>query len=229
MKTIIVLADGMSDYPIEKLGGKTPLMAARTPAIDRLCAQSRCGMLVTVPADMAPGSEVANLAVLGYDARKVYQGRGVLEAASMGVELAGNDLAMRCNIICIEDNKIKNHSAGHISSEESLQLVATLNERLAAPRVRFHPGVSYRHLLVIKDGKNDFSCTPPHDVPGTPFRDVMPRPRGEKSVTAELVCSEVASGRTTSNPKATNAAISSPPLTRPQAEQRRKVGIMPSW
>ena len=187
MKYIIILADGMSDYPIERLGKKTPLMAARTPAIDRLCAQSRCGQLVTVPEDMPPGSEVANLAVLGYDVHRVYQGRGVLEAASMGVELAGNDLAMRCNIICIENEKIKNHSAGHISSEESLQLVAALNEKLAAPRVRFHPGVSYRHLLVIKDGENDFECTPPHDVPGTPFANVMPRPKGEKSATAGML------------------------------------------
>ena len=139
MKYIIILADGMSDYPIERLGGKTPLMAARTPAIDRLCAQSRCGRLITVPDDMPPGSEVANLAVLGYDVRKVYQGRGVLEAASMGVELADNDLAMRCNIICIENEKIKNHSAGHISSEESLQLVEALNEKLAGPRSAFIP------------------------------------------------------------------------------------------
>ena len=153
MKTIIILADGMADYAIEKLGGKTPLMAARTPAIDRLCARSRCGRLVTVPDDMPAGSEVANLAVLGYDVRKVYEGRGVLEAASMGVDLAADDLAMRCNIICIEDGKIKNHSAGHISSPEALQLVAALNEELSTPRVRFHPGVSYRHLLVIKDGK----------------------------------------------------------------------------
>lgn len=187
MKYIIILADGMSDYPIEKLGGKTPLKAARTPAIDRLCAQSRLGRLVTVPDDMPAGSEVANLAVLGYDVHRVYQGRGVLEAASMGVELAANDLALRCNIICIEDGKIKNHSAGHIGSEESLQLVETLNEELSGPRIRFYPGVSYRHLLVIKDGKNDFDCTPPHDVPGTPFRDVMPRPRGEKSATAGLL------------------------------------------
>ncbi|HEX7502403.1 MAG TPA: 2,3-bisphosphoglycerate-independent phosphoglycerate mutase, partial [Acidobacteriota bacterium] len=110
-----------------------------------------------------------------------------LEAASMGVELAADDLAMRCNIICIEDGKIKNHSAGHISSGESLQLVAALNEKLAGPRVRFHPGVSYRHLLVIKDGKNDFDCTPPHDVPGTPFMDVMPRPKGKDSATAVLL------------------------------------------
>ncbi len=187
MKYIIILADGMADYPIEKLGGKTPLMAARTPAIDRLCARSRCGQLVTVPDDMPPGSEVANLAVLGYDVHQVYQGRGVLEAASMGVELADNDLAMRCNIICIENGWIKNHSAGHISNEESVQLVEALNEKLASPRVRFHPGVSYRHLLVIKDGVNDFSCTPPHDVPGTPFSEVLPRSKGRESATAALL------------------------------------------
>ena len=187
MKTIIILADGMADYPIEKFSGKTPLMAARTQAIDRLCAQSRCGRLITVPEDLPPGSEIANLAVLGYDARKVYQGRGVLEAASMGVALTDRDLAMRCNIICIENNKIKNHSSGHISSEESLQLVETLNETLSGPETRFHPGVSYRHLLVIKDGKNDFECTPPHDVPGTPFAQVMPRPKGENSATAGLL------------------------------------------
>jgi 2,3-bisphosphoglycerate-independent phosphoglycerate mutase len=187
MKYIVVLADGMADYPVDALGGKTPLMAARTPAIDRLCARSRCGRLVTVPDDMPPGSEVANLAVLGYDVRQVYQGRGVLEAASMGVELAEHDLAMRCNIICIENGKIKNHSAGHISSEESLQLIATLNEKLGGPDVRFHPGVSYRHLLVIRNGVNDFACTPPHDVPGTPFMDVMPRPRGEDGETTRLL------------------------------------------
>jgi 2,3-bisphosphoglycerate-independent phosphoglycerate mutase len=187
MKYIIILADGMADYPIAKLGDKTPLMAARTPAIDRLCAQSRCGRLITVPDDMPPGSEVANLSVLGYDARKVYQGRGVLEAASMGVDLADNDLAMRCNIICIENGKIKNHSAGHISSEESLQLIKTLNETLAGPAIRFYPGISYRHLLIIKNGQNDFSCTPAHDVPGTPFTDVLPRPNGDDSETARLL------------------------------------------
>jgi 2,3-bisphosphoglycerate-independent phosphoglycerate mutase len=187
MKYIIILADGMSDYPIAQLGGKTPLMAAYTPAIDRLCARSRLGRLVTVPDGMPPGSEVANLSVLGYDARKVYQGRGVLEAASMGIELAAGDLAMRCNIICIENKKIKNHSSGHISSKESLQLIEALNKELGAPNVRFHPGVSYRHLLVIKGGLNDFECTPPHDVPGTPFIEVMPRPKGEKSATAELL------------------------------------------
>ncbi|HSQ36213.1 MAG TPA: phosphoglycerate mutase, partial [Candidatus Binatia bacterium] len=187
MKTIVILADGLADYPIETFGGRTPLMAASTPAIDRLCAQSRCGKLVTVPDDMPPGSEVANLAVLGYDARSVYQGRGVLEAASIGVDLAANDLAMRCNIICIENGRIKNHSSGHIGSDESLLLVETLNKELATAEVRFHPGFSYRHLLVVKDGRNDFECTPPHDVPGTPFAAVLPRAKGKDSATARLL------------------------------------------
>ncbi len=188
MKYIIILGDGMSDYPIERLGGKTPLMAARTPHIDALCAKGRTGKLVTVPQDMPPGSEVANLSVLGYDVRKVYQGRGVLEAASMGVQLHPSDLALRCNLICIEDKKIKNHSAGHITSEEAKVLIERLNKELSNKKLRFYPGVSYRHLLVIKKGHKDIECTPPHDVPGTPFLQVMVKPTAKKGrKTAELL------------------------------------------
>lgn len=174
MKYIIILADGCSDYPIEKLGGKTPLMAAHTPNIDSLCEKSRCGLLTTVPDDMPPGSEIANMAVLGYNVHEVYQGRGVLEAASMGVELKTDDLAMRCNLICIdEDGRIKNHSAGHITTPESHQLINFLNTMLPGQDFRFYPGVSYRHLFVLSQGSNQIKCTPPHDVPGTPFREVM--------------------------------------------------------
>ena len=180
MKAIIILGDGMADRPIKKLGGRTPLMVARTPNIDLLCAGGRTGKLITVPGDMPPGSEVANLGVLGYDVHEVYQGRGVLEAASMGVHLGPTDLALRCNIICIEDGKIKNHSAGHITSEESVKLITTLNEKLGSDTVSFHPGVSYRHLLVIKNGVNDVECTPPHDVPGKPFREVLVKSKSEK-------------------------------------------------
>jgi 2,3-bisphosphoglycerate-independent phosphoglycerate mutase len=186
MKYIIILGDGMSDYPIEKLNNQTPLMVARTPSIDALCRKGRTGRLITVPEDMPPGSEVANLAVLGYDVRKVYQGRGVLEAASMSVPLKKTDLAMRCNIICIEDGKIKNHSAGHISSEEAGALIAALNQALGSDLVRFYPGVSYRHLLVLKNGINDIACTPPHDVPGTPFESVLVKAMGKSGeATAE--------------------------------------------
>ena len=189
MKTVIILGDGMSDYPIKKLGGKTPLMAAEIPNIDSLCAKGRTGELVTIPESMPPGSEVANLAVLGYDVRKVYEGRGVLEAAAMGVDLEPGDLALRCNLICIEEGKIKNHSAGHISSEEAESLVKRLNMEFGTSRIRFYAGVSYRHLLVIKKGSKDIVCTPPHDIPGMPFLDAMPKPssrRGKK--TAALLC-----------------------------------------
>jgi len=188
MKYIIILGDGMADYPIEKLGGKTPLMFANTPHIDALCAQGRTGKLITVPGDMPPGSEIANLAVLGYDVKKVFEGRGVLEAASMGVKLADDDLAMRCNLICIEDEKIKNHSSGHISTEESHELITNLQEKLGDETVHFYPGVSYRHLLVIKGGNKAIECTPPHDVPGTPFRNVLVRALSRQgSSTADLL------------------------------------------
>ena len=173
MKYIISLGDGMSDRPIKSLGGRTPLMVADIPYIDSLCAKGRCGKFMTVPPDMPPGSAVANLAVLGYNPRDVFQGRGVLEAASMGVELEYSDLAMRCNLICIDDRKIKNHSAGHISTEESYQIIDTLNEQLGSDMMRFHPGVSYRHLFVLKNGSDAISCTPPHDVPGTNYADVL--------------------------------------------------------
>ena len=188
MKYIIILGDGMSDYPIERLGGKTPLMVANTPNIDDLCTKGRTGRLITIPKDMPPGSEVANLAVLGYDVHRVYQGRGVLEAASMGVELDPKDLAMRCNLICIEDKKIKNHSAGHITSVEAKVLIQRLNKELGSKKIQFYPGVSYRHLLVLKKGNNDIQCTPPHDVPGTPFLQVMVKATSKKGTkTADLL------------------------------------------
>lgn len=173
MKYIVILGDGMADLPIEKLGNKTPLMAANTPNIDALCKKSRSGRLITVPKEMHPGSEIANLSVLGYDVKNVFEGRGVLEAASMGVELHNDDLALRCNLICIEDEKIKNHSSGHISSEESHILINFLQKNLGNDVIHFYPGVSYRHLLVIKGGNKNMNCTPPHDVIGSSYKDVL--------------------------------------------------------
>ena len=155
MKYLIILGDGMADHPIEKLNNKTPLMAADIPNIDRLAKMGKTGLFQSVPLDMPPGSEVANLAVLGYNVYKVYQGRGILEGASMGVDIVEGDLAMRCNLLCIEDEKIKNHSAGHISTEESHILIDYLNEKLATNTIRFYPGISFRHLLVMKSGNND--------------------------------------------------------------------------
>ncbi|MCB9018369.1 MAG: cofactor-independent phosphoglycerate mutase [Paludibacteraceae bacterium] len=173
MKYLIILGDGMADEPIASLGNKTILQSANIPTMDKLAAMGRNGLLTTVPEGLHPGSEIANLTVLGYDVAKVFEGRGSLEAASMGVPIEDGEMAMRCNIICIENDKIKNHSAGHISNEEAYQLIDFLNEKLGNDMVRFFPGVSYRHLLKIKEGDKRVSCTPPHDVPGTPFRDVM--------------------------------------------------------
>ncbi|MGE5395385.1 MAG: cofactor-independent phosphoglycerate mutase [Candidatus Saccharibacteria bacterium] len=176
MKYIIVLGDGMADEPLAAFGGKTPLQMAEKPAIDSLAKNGRTGQLITVPEDLHPGSEIANLSVMGYDVHTVFEGRGVLEAASIGVTLEENDLALRCNLICIEDEKIKNHSAGHISNAEAYELIEFLNKRLGNEIIRFYPGVSYRHLLVIKGGKKQLNCTPPHDVPGQPFRPRMVKP-----------------------------------------------------
>lgn len=173
MKYIIVLGDGMADEPIESLSNKTPLQVANTPTLDLLTKKGATGLLSTVPEGITPGSEVANLSVLGYDPRVVLEGRGALEAASAGVELFPGELIMRCNLICIENERIKNHSAGHISNEESEILIHFLNERLGNEKIEFFPGVSYRNLLKLKQGNKNIECTPPHDVPGTPFKDVL--------------------------------------------------------
>ena len=173
MKYIIILGDGMADEPIASLGNKTPIQAANTPTIDRIAALGRNGLLDTIPEGFLPGSEIANLSVLGYDLNKVFEGRGSLEAASMGVSIEPGEMAMRCNLICIEDEKIKNHSAGHISNEEAHELILFLQEELGSESVNFFPGVSYRHLFKMKGGNKHLNCTPPHDVPGTPFADVM--------------------------------------------------------
>lgn len=173
MKYLIILGDGMADEPIASLGNKTCLQAANIPNIDKIAALGRNGLLDTIPEGFAPGSEIANMSVLGYDVAKVFEGRGSLEAASMGVSIEPGEMAMRCNLICIENKKIKNHSAGHISNEEAEELILFLQKELGNETVSFYPGVSYRHLLKMKGGNKNLKCTPPHDVPGTAFADVM--------------------------------------------------------
>lgn len=173
MKTIIILADGAADEPIAELGNKTPLQAAKKPYIDMLAAKGKSGLLDTIPEGFKPGSEIANLSVLGYDVPKVFEGRGSLEAASMGIDILPGEMAMRCNLIRIEDGKIKNHSAGHISSEEAAELIKFLDKELNDGKVSLYSGVSYRHLLKLKGGDKNLDCTAPHDVIGTDFHDVL--------------------------------------------------------
>lgn len=176
MKHLIILGDGMSDYPVDSLGGKTPLEFASTPAFDFLAANGRSGHLVTVPEGFPPGSEVANTAILGYDLNKVYEGRGPLEAASIGYDLAPDDLALRCNIITLADGCIINHHGGHLSTAEGRELIEFLDREMGSEKVRFVPGIQYRHLLVIKGGSKYIECAPPHDHPGENWEHLLVKP-----------------------------------------------------
>ena len=188
MKTIIILGDGMADEPIEALGGKTPLQYAHTPYMDKLATLGVTGRLKTVADGFHPGSEVANMAILGYDLPTVYEGRGVLEAASIGYNLQPGEMAMRCNLICVEGDILKNHSAGHITTEEADELIRFLNEKLGSERIHFYTGVSYRHLLVIKGADKRLDCTPPHDVPLQLFHPLLIKPEvAEAQETADLL------------------------------------------
>ena len=188
MKYIIILGDGMADWPVESLGGKTLLQYAHTPYMDMLAAKGRTGMLSTVPDGFHPGSEVANSSILGYDQSEVYEGRGPLEAASIGVDLADDDMAIRCNLICISGDNIKNHSAGHLTTEEADVLIKYLEEQLGTDTVHFYTGVQYRHLLVIKGGNKHLRCVPPHDVPGKPWRPLLVKPEvAEAQTTADIL------------------------------------------
>ena len=173
MKHIIILGDGMADWPSASLGNQTLLQHSHTPYMDMLASKGRTGKLITVADGFHPGSEVANMSVMGYDLPKVYEGRGPLEAASIGVELQPGDMAMRCNIVCIEGDILKNHSAGHITTEEADVLIQYLQEQLGNEQVHFYTGVQYRHLLVVKGGNKHLDCTPPHDVPLKPYRPLL--------------------------------------------------------
>ncbi len=166
----------MSDHPVGRIGGKTPLEYASTPAFDELAKMGRSGSLVTIPEGLQPGSEVANATILGYDMTKVYEGRGPLEAASIGYDLAPDELALRCNIITLSEGKILNHHGGHLTTEEGQELITFLNKNLGSDKVKFIPGIQYRHLLVIKGGSKYIECAPPHDHPNEAWADLLVRP-----------------------------------------------------
>lgn len=188
MKHIIILGDGMADHAVERLGGKTLMQYAHTPVMDLLAKEGRCGRLLTVPEGFNPGSEVANTCILGYDLHKVYEGRGPLEAASIGYEMQSDDLAMRCNIITLSDNKIKNHHGGHLNTDDGTLLIEYLNKCLGNDRIKFIPGIQYRHLLVIKGGSKEVDCAPPHDHPNEPWQPLLPKPNVQSAEdTAKLL------------------------------------------
>ena len=166
----------MADHPVERLGGKTLLQYAHTPYMDMLAKNGRTGRLITIPKGFQPGSEVANTAILGYDLNKVYEGRGPLEAASIGYDMAPDDMAMRCNIITLADGRIKNHHGGHLTTEESDVLIKYLDEKLGNKNIKFITGIQYRHLLIIKNGNKHIVCAPPHDHPEEEWRPLLVKP-----------------------------------------------------
>ncbi len=176
MKHLIIIGDGMADHKVESLGGKTLLQYASIPYMDLLAKMGRTGRLVTVPKGFPPGSEVANTSILGYNLEEVFQGRGPIEAASIGYEMKEGDLALRCNIICLDKERIKNHHGGHLSTLEARELINYLNEKLGSPQIQFIPGIQYRHLLIIKGGNKHIVCAPPHDNPDKPWRPLMVKP-----------------------------------------------------
>ena len=178
MKHIIILGDGMADHPVERLGGKTLLQYAKKPYMDMLAKKGKTGRLVTVPDGFHPGSEVANSSIMGYDQNEVYEGRGPLEAASIGYELEPTDLALRCNIINVQDGKIITHNGGNLETEDADVLIKYLNDTLGKkyPDVKFVTGIQYRHLLVVKHGNKHIDCAPPHDHPNEEWHKLMVKP-----------------------------------------------------
>lgn len=173
MKHIILLGDGMADHKVGCLGNKTLLEYGRPEYMNKLAREGKCGMLKTIPNGFPPGSEVANTAILGYELNKVYEGRGPLEAASVGYEMADDDLALRCNIITLENDKIITHNGGNITTNDAEVLIDYLNNHLADDRVEFVKGIQYRHLLIIKGGNKNIECAPPHDHPGEDWKHLI--------------------------------------------------------
>ena len=181
MKYVLILPDGAADEPLTELDGRTPLGAARLPNMHRVAAQGRVGTVRTVPAGFVPGSDVATLSVLGYNVAECYTGRAPLEAVAKRITLEPDALVFRCNLVTIADGRMEDFSAGHISQAEAEQLIADLQKNLGNERIRFHTGISYRHLLTVRHAESmKVHCTPPHDIPGEPVSGYLPNGRGSE-------------------------------------------------
>ena len=185
MKYVVIIGDGMADYAVQDLGGKTPLMLAKTPHMDWMAKHGEVGLVRTIPDGFNPGSEIANLSIFGYDPFRYYTGRGPLEAASLGVKLQPDDIAFRCNLVTLQFDGTKtfmeDFAAGHITNEEAKEIILDLDKEIGSKEIRFYPGVSYRHLMVMKDGAAKFSnlekleLTPPHDIIGREISPFLPK------------------------------------------------------
>lgn len=182
MKYIVLIGDGMADYPIKELGERTPLEAAHTPNMDFIAQHGRLGRVRTIPKAMSPASDVANISILGYDPQQFYTGRGPLEAANLGIDLQEHDVAFRCNLVTISGDTLVDYSAGHIPSQEAEILMKCIDQNLGTDRIRFYPGVSYRNLMLVKRGRDNhldgLKCNPPHDIAGQSYLKNLPKGDG---------------------------------------------------
>jgi 2,3-bisphosphoglycerate-independent phosphoglycerate mutase len=212
MKYAILVGDGMADFPAPELDNRTPLEHATTPNMDRVAARGRVGLVRTIPDGLPAGSDVANLSLLGYDPAAHYQGRAPIEAASMGVALGPSDTAFRCNLVTIQDGIMADYSAGHIDTAAAQAIVADLQKELSSDSVRFHPGVSYRHLAVIADlPQGTCTCTPPHAISGKQVRPYMPAGAGDRVILDLMQRAKAVLARSAANLE--RAAAGKPPVT----------------
>lgn len=198
MKYIVLVGDGMGDFPVKELGGRTPLQAAKTPNMDSLSKNGILGLVRLTPGGFYPGSDVTQLSLLGYDPAICYTGRSPLEAASIGIKMAEDDVAYRCNLVTLmregeyaggrlsDDVIMEDYSGGHISTEEARELILSLDRELGGNGIRFYPGVSYRHLFIWKGGETEVKCTPPHDFTGKPVKGRLPSGKGEDFLIATM-------------------------------------------
>lgn len=188
MKYVVVLPDGVADVPIAELGHKTPLEVAKHPNMDWIAREGITGLAKTIPEGMSPGSDVGCMSVFGYDPRKYYTGRAPLEAAAQGIQLGEQDVAFRCNTVFVEQGVMADYSAGHIETQDSAELIKTVNERISRNGLRFYSGVSYRHLMVVHGAEfAKTTCTPPHDISGTPTAPYLPTGPGSELL-RQLMC-----------------------------------------
>jgi len=211
-KYIILIGDGMADWPIPAIGNRTPLEAASIPNMDFMAANGAVGMVQVVPEAMYPGSDVSNLSILGYDPAVVYTGRSPLEAASIGISLGPDDVAVRCNLVALKndgaDSEMEDFSAGHISTSEAAELLASLQEAVADKGVRFHTGVSYRHLMVWPGGCDGVKTTPPHDIHGKKITRYLPQGDGaEFLLTIMEISRELFSGHPVNRKRAAEGKL----------------------
>jgi 2,3-bisphosphoglycerate-independent phosphoglycerate mutase len=183
MKYAILVGDGMADFPLPQLDGRTPLEYARTPNMDEVARTGRIGLVKTIPDGLAPGSDVANMSLMGYDPVRYYSGRAPIEAASMGIQLAGSDIAFRCNLVTLKDGAMHDYSAGHIETSDAHGIIAELKRAFDSDTIRFCPGVGYRHIVVMKGfPQAGLACVPPHDISGKPYASYLPKGKGQEIV-----------------------------------------------